>query len=219
MAGDFCEQASAIPSPEESLRGELNIQNRSATLRDLQPLVALHRLSLEVGLLAQAPKFVLIDFYRRLVNSPNSVTLLSVCSSGEIVGFCSVVMNHLSRQIFGSPLVFLGSLLTVILRPQYVGVLIHNLRQFIEMPSQPSLEIVAVSVAPEQRGRGIGEKLIRDALTMASFENPVKVVTKTHNPRLAQFYVRNFDAEILSYKDLGPYEEFSLRFRHCGKDK
>ena len=197
----------------------MNIQNRSATRGDLQPLVALHRISLEVGLLAKAPKFVLIDFYRRLVSSPNSVTLVSVSSVGKIVGFCSVVANHPSRQIVGSPLVFLGSLLTVILRPHYVGVLVHNLRQFIDMPSQPSLEIVAVSVAPEQRGRGIGESLIRDALTMASLENPVKVVTKTHNPRLAQFYVRNFDAEILSHKDLGPYEEFSLRFMHSGKVK
>ncbi len=191
---------------------KLGIINRIATTHDVNVIADLHRLALDVGLLARAPKFVLVDFHRRIVKSNHCLTLLAIDRTGKVVGFCSILPSNRSSHILGSPRIFFGSLLAVILRPDYIGVLIHNFHQYRTGPQRSGLEIVALGVSPNNRGQGLGGDLIEAALTRAAKENSIEVYTKTHNGRLANFYKSRFGARSVSYKDLGPYEEFVLTF-------
>jgi ribosomal protein S18 acetylase RimI-like enzyme len=165
---------------------------RRATLADVPAVAELHRTRIAEGFLATLGPRLLGALYRRLVRSPGGVVVVAG-PPGAVVGFVAVTTDtgafyreFLARDGLRAGFGALGGLLR---RPRAaLETLRYGLRRGDR--SRPRAELLAVAVAPQAAGRGVGAALVAAALAEARARgvHAVRVVTAGDNaPALALY--------------------------------
>jgi ribosomal protein S18 acetylase RimI-like enzyme len=165
---------------------------------DVPSIVAIHREALPDDVLPRLGPELLRDFYSWIVT--RSDQHLAVARHGTCVeGFCLLSLSPVS--------------VTGVLRPKHLATLarvaIRNPRLVVSalvQMTKPTVsdwedaaEIAFIAVNPATSGQGIGRLLMEDAATVSHARGRQHIATKTANARLAQYYVRVFDARIRTH--------------------
>ena len=168
-----------------------------ATSADVDAVVSIHRSALPRDV---APAFgvpFLERFYHRVLSSPDQVLL--VVPGGDVVaGFCALAMQPPPLRAALRPMDLWTFARQVVSSPSLLASSIVQARRRTVSNWDRCAEIAFVAVDPREAGHGHGTDLVRAATATAAARGKHFVVTKTANPRLAEFYRREFDAAIIA---------------------
>jgi ribosomal protein S18 acetylase RimI-like enzyme len=170
-----------------------NLTIELAAASDAKVLAALHDTILPRSRLSLFGQGYLTDCYHYFIDSRDELVFVAR-SDGCVVGgaFASLAAGSLSRRL----VTHTRFLLQFALRPFGRGArqIVANLLQFAPpaaLPHQP--ELVAIFVAPEQQGRGIGEMICRAIeaeLIRRQFKSYVVHTERDPGNRAVAFYRR-----------------------------
>ncbi|MEP6624048.1 MAG: GNAT family N-acetyltransferase [Acidimicrobiia bacterium] len=172
---------------------------RLATATDLPRVADLHVTRISEGFLSSLGTSFLRRLYRRVLRTPEAFVLVDE-RDGEVVGFVAGVANL--SVLYRTFLVRDGVIAAISAAPRVVRA-IPRIVETLKYPNAtaelPAAEILAVAVAPEQSGQGIGTALVRAAT--AEFERhaiaAAKVVTTADNgPAIAMYEAAGYRAAV-----------------------
>jgi ribosomal protein S18 acetylase RimI-like enzyme len=135
---------------------------RAGTEADAVLAAALHASEIREGFLPSLGRPFLERLYRRIVKSPGSFLLVAADDS-TVVGFVAGSENV--RALYRSFLLHDGAGAAIVALPR----ILRSWRRVVETlrygaggdPSTlPAAELLAIAVAPEARGRGVGRELV-----------------------------------------------------------
>lgn len=163
---------------------------RAATDADLDRVAALHASRISEGFLSSLGPAFLRRLYRRVLRSPDGFVIVAVVD-GRVAGFAAGIgdLGALYRRFvvhdgLVAGLAALGRLVRTVPR------VIETLRYPAATGDLPDAEILAVAVAAEAGGRGIGRGLVAAALDEfgARRVTTAKVVTTADNASALAMY-------------------------------
>ena len=163
---------------------------RAATAADLPRVAQLHHDRIDQGFLSSLGIPFLLRLYRRVLRSSAGFVLVEE-SNDLVVGFVAGVENL--GALYRSFVIHDGVAAGIRAAPRLVRALprvIETLRYPTTAVDLPSAEILAVSVADDHGGRGIGRRLVLGAtaeFTLRRVGN-VKVVTTADNAAALAMY-------------------------------
>lgn len=173
-------------------------------LADDAPTIAkLHRHALPEGFLSSLGDRFLAALYTELARAPRTCVWVATDTNGLCVGFVagSVDIRHAYRHVFIHGLRTLGPiLLPKLLRAPVLRRIIqtstyplHRKRKsaFDRPPRATQAELLAIAVADDARGHGLGRRLVdtfETTLKSWGHNDPYRVVTHAEDPRSNSFY-------------------------------
>jgi ribosomal protein S18 acetylase RimI-like enzyme len=173
---------------------------RRGTESDAAVAAELHASEISEGFLPSLGRPFLTRLYRRIVRSPGSFLLVAY-DDGKTVGF--IAGSDDVRRLYRSFLLRDGAIATLTSLPRIARSwrrVLETLRypggEGTDEPEQPELpraELLAVAVAPEAQGRGLGLRLV-EALTTEFTRrgvDAVRVVVGSGNDRAIRLYERS----------------------------
>jgi ribosomal protein S18 acetylase RimI-like enzyme len=157
-------------------------------------LVNIHLLALPDDVLTSFGKKILKHFYKKIFFD-NNQKILGFSINNKLVGFVIISRKKINLNI---PLKKLLPRLFYLLFFNFSKIY-SGLVQLINRYSisQDSLEISYLAVLPKFQGKGIGNSLIKN-ISDYRFSKVKYIVTKTNNERLKNFYIKKYNAKILS---------------------
>jgi len=165
---------------------------RSARLSDAPALAHLHRYSLPDSFLPSLGDRFLRRLYRALASDPQAVTLVAEQGS-RVVGFATGVpsVRAFYRRFYRRHGVQAAvAAAPKILRPRALRRARQTARYPADARSLPEAELLAIGVATDQRGTGVGKVLadgVLEGLASQGIEQ-VKVLVASDNERANRFY-------------------------------
>ena len=182
----------------------------SYKLGDEKSFALIHKESLQVGLLATLNVSTLQIYYFRLAKQKNIKILVARNKVEDVIGFCVIQVGNNSFRSFLSIKILFSLFLSVVKKPRFFQVII-NQNIFIKNVEMNEGEILIFCVNEFYRGIGIGNSLINSTVEWCNDKKISKIYTTTHNDRLTDFYIKNYDGEIISKTNLGFYQASRIR--------
>ncbi|MEP7045276.1 MAG: GNAT family N-acetyltransferase [Ilumatobacteraceae bacterium] len=170
---------------------------KPATCADVDAVVSIHRGALPRDVAPALGAPFLERFYRRVLSSPDQV-LLVVRNGDDVEGFCALAMQPPPLRAALRPTDLWTFARKVVRSPSLLASSIVQARRRTVSDWDGCAEIAFVAVDQRHAGRGHGTDLVRAATAIAAERGKHSVVTKTANPRLAEFYQREFEAAIIA---------------------
>jgi len=166
-------------------------QIRQLEYKDIERVLTIHKNALPNDLFPNLGLRVLRQYYRRAVEDGNQY-LIGCTIDKELVGFCLVEQSPtIKHNIVFFVILFFRALLLLFIHPKLlISGIIQTLKQL--KPREGYAEITFIAVSPDNQGLGIGTELVNNALTSHN-----KLLTKTSNNRLKDFYIRRYCGEIV----------------------
>ncbi len=166
---------------------------RFATLSDVDAVAALHASRIREGFLVTLGPAFLRRLYRRVVLSARSFVVVAIVD-GEVCGFVGVAENTgaLYREFLRHDVLAAAASAVrgIVRRP---GAVLETLRYGLRGgEGGPEAEILATGVGADQSGRGIGTRLVREAVAELERRGvrTARVVTAVGNVAALRTYER-----------------------------
>lgn len=175
------------------MKRDTNVDVELAAAPDAEPLAALHGAILPGSRLSLFGHAYLASCYRYFIRSPDELVFVAHADLGVVGGaFVSLAPGSLSRRLIGrTPLLWY-----LALRPLGRGArqILADLLQPASAPAAPDQpELIAIFVAPKERGRGVGELICRAVereLIRRKFASYVVHTERDPDNRAIAFYRR-----------------------------
>lgn len=156
---------------------------RAATAADVRAIARLHASEISEGFLASLGPAFLARLYRRVVRHDGSL-LLVAGDGGAVSGFAAATED--TGALYRSFLVRDGLVAAVVAGPRLLLAgrrVLETLRYPRQAGAGGQAELLAVAVAPDARGRGLGRALVEAATAQLRQRGSgtVRVVTASHN--------------------------------------
>jgi len=160
-----------------------------------------HLENLEYSISRNLGKNYLNHLYINVLNNPNSFGYV-VKSNKENIGAILIVNNFKNKLNIIKVLGLLFKAKTTynkILFLLNISInFLYNLFNNISKKHQNTPEIYLFIVDSKFRSKSIGRELLNKVLNELKIKNYSKIITSTHNDRLVNFYLQNFDTKILN---------------------
>ncbi len=185
------------------------INLRLAEISDCLQISEIHRREIPAGLLSQINQGSLIKIYKNWLENCEGKILLALDDDRNLIGFCAILLNYSVKKSFS----FHGKLtlgIALAKNFKYLDIAASNLFNWRNSETCDNLEIVAFAVLREWQGKGIGQKLLSEIPEVSQVFGAKLVMTKTHNVRLGDFYIKEYGAKIVLKQEFKAYSTSTL---------
>ncbi len=179
-------------------------------LHSAKLIAAIHKDVLATGILSGFDNIDLALMYMKFLSRKQNSIILA-CNNDNLLGFALISLNGDSLL----PPITIKSLKYVLksLRIKDNQILVYNKLREVFMRGETVPELVSFAVEERYQGQGIGRLLLENVFEFCRNNNYKLLRTKTHNSRLAEFYLKNYICTKDSEKNLGKYEQFTMMLK------